>query len=326
MEHSKLEGSYVDPAAGRVTLRRYAREWQESRVHRASTERSVEIALRVHILPFLGDRPLARLRHSDVQAWARGRAEVLSPGSVANVYRVLSAVMRSAVRDRLITANPCEGVTLPRQTRLEVVPPTVEQVHALLLAMPERYRVLGTLAAGAGLRQGEALGLTVDRIDFLRRQLRVDRQLVTPGKGDPHFAPPKSDSSVRVVPLADAVLEVVSAHVARFGPGPDGLVVTYHDGRPVKRNRFGAMWRQSVERAGVGAFRFHDLRHHFASSLIAGGCSVKAVQRALGHASAKETLDTYAHLMPDGDDLTREAVERALGAAVSPACHDVDAG
>ena len=70
----------------------------------------------------------------------------------------------------------------------------------------------------------------------------------------------------------------------------------------------------------------HDLRHHYASVLIAGGCSVKVVQKALGHAKASETLDTYSHLFPDGDDLTRAAVETALGATVSRSCHGAVAG
>ena len=90
-------------------------------------------------------------------------------------------------------------------------------------------------------------------------------------------------------------------------------MVTYIDGRPVRRNRFGAMWRQSVARAGLPTFRYHDLRHHFASALIAGGCSVKVVQKALGHASAKVTLDTYGHIWPDSEDLTRRAIDQALG-------------
>jgi integrase len=187
--------------------------------------------------------------------------------------------------------------------------------------MPARYRILGVLAAGAAPRQGEALGLTVDRIDFLRRTLRVDRQLITPARGEPHLAPPKSEASARTVPLADVVLEELAAHQTRFPPGPDGLLVTYVDGRPVKRNRFGAMWRQSVARAGLAtAFRFHDRRHHFASALIAGGCSVKVGQKSLGPASARETLDTYSHLWPDSNDLTRQAIDAALGARVSPAC------
>lgn len=75
-----------------------------------------------------------------------------------------------------------------------------------------------------------------------------------------------------------------------------------------------------MARAGLpAAFRYHDLHHHFASALIAGGCSVKVVQKALGHARARETLDTYGHLWPDSEDLTRRAVELALGAAAAEA-------
>lgn len=220
----------------------------------------------------------------------------------------------------MITVSPCEAVVLPRRTQIEVVPPTVDQVRALLDAMPPRYRITGYLAAGAGLRQGEALGLTIDRVDFLRRQLRVDRQLQTPGRGQPTLAPPKSPASTRVVPLADVVLEALSEHARTFPLGTDGLLVTYGDGRPVRRNRFGAMWRQTVARAALPhAFRYHDLRHHFASALIAGGCSVKVVQKALGHASARETLDTYGHLWPDSDDLTRRAIDLVLGAPAASA-------
>jgi integrase len=63
--------------------------------------------------------------------------------------------------------------------------------------------------------------------------------------------------------------------------------------------------------------RFHDLRHFYASALISGGCSVKAVQKALGHASATETLDTYAHLWPDDEDRTRAAIGAALAGTTS---------
>lgn len=251
IEHSKLAGTYVDPVAGRITVGAYAEEWLATRVHRPSTSARVDSDLRVHILPHLGHRSLGSIRHMEVQGWVRSRSEMLSPGSVENVYRTLAAVFRAAVRGRIITVSPCEGVALPKRTHIEVVSPTVEQVRELLSAMPTRYRVAGVLAAGAGLRQGEALGLTVDRVDFLRRQLRVDRQMHTPPRGEPHLAPPKSPASTRIVPLADVVLEALAKHARAFPPGADGLILTFHDGRPVRRNRFGAMWRQSVARAGL---------------------------------------------------------------------------
>jgi integrase len=314
MEASKLHGSYVDPGAGRVTVAAYAEQWAAARVHRESSAERLEVYLRRHVLPALGNRPIGQVRHSEVQQWIKRLSETLAPGTVENVYRVLSALMRAAVRDRVIASNPCEDVELPRKPKVEIVPPTVDEVERLLGAMPDRYRILGTLAAGAGLRLGEALGLTVDRVNFLKRELRVDRQLVTISGQAPRFGPPKSDSSVRTVPLADSVLEALSAHIAAFPPGEHGLIVTHAGGSPIRRNAFGHMWRRGPQKVpDLGHVRYHDLRHHFASLLIAAGCSVKVVQKALGHASAKQTLDTYAHLWPESDDLTRAAVEAALG-------------
>ncbi len=151
--------------------------------------------------------------------------------------------------------------------------------------------------------------MTVDRIDFLRRRLTIDRQLVTPESGEPVLAEPKSSASYRTIPLADPVLDALADHLR--GVHRTHLILTDDAGRPIRRNRFGEIWRQSCARAGL-SFRFHDLRHSFASMLIAGGESVVVVQRVLGHASAKITLDTYGHLFPDAEDRTRTVLNTAL--------------
>jgi integrase len=104
----------------------------------------------------------------------------------------------------------------------------------------------------------------------------------------------------------------VSEHLARFGTGPNGLVFTNTVGRPLRRSAFGTAWHRAARAAEIPEWAtFHDLRHFSASLLISRGCSVKSVQRRLGHQSAMETLDTYSP--PDGDDETREAVDAVLG-------------
>ena len=130
-----------------------------------------------------------------------GKYEHLAPivHEIEVVFRHLASIMRAAVRDQLQHVSPCDGVKLPRRTKELIEPLTVEQVHALGAAAPARYRALVTLAAGTGLRQGECFGLTVDRVDFLRRSLRVDRQLIL-ATGDPVLADPKAPSSVRTCP------------------------------------------------------------------------------------------------------------------------------
>ena len=144
------------------------------------------------------------------------------------------------------------------------------------------------------MRQGECFGLTVDRIDFLRQTITVDRQLILPATGSPQFGPPNTAASVRTVRLPNVVAESVAGHVERWPADSDALIFTNGRCDPLRRNRFGEIWRAAVSRAGLDGLRFHDLRHFSASLLIRHGESVKVVQARLGHASASETR----HLLP----------------------------
>jgi integrase len=306
-----ITGQYVDPKAGRVTFRDYAEQWRASQVHRPVTQAYVETNLRRHVYPVLGDKPLSSVLSSDVQAWVKGMTATLAASTVGTVHGVVAGIFRAAVRDRRITANPCERTRLPKVARPRVEPLPIETVRALEAAMPGRYRALVTLAAGTGLRQGECFGLTVDRVDFLRRTLTVDRQLVTVPGRDPYLGPPKTAASVRTIPLPQAVLDALAVHLATFPA--DGFVFTSSVGTPIRRGRFGEVWRDAVRAAGAPhGTGFHGLRHFYASLLIRHGESVKTVQARLGHASAAETLDTYSHLWPDSDDRTRAAVDAVL--------------
>jgi integrase len=144
----------------------------------------------------------------------------------------------------------------------------------------------------------------VGAIDFLRRTLRVDQQLVLLPGGEPYVAAPKTPASYRTLPLPQVVVDALATHLAT--------------GRPLRRTRFSDVWRAAAAAAGIGdGVTFHDLRHYYASLLIRHGESVKVVQKRLGHKSAVETLDTYSHLWPDSEDRTREAVDEVLGQVAS---------
>ncbi len=178
------------------------------------------------------------------------------------MYRIFAAILNTAVDDRLLARSPAIGVRLPRQARDEVQPPTVDHVEALIDVMPDRYKALIFLADGTGLRQGECrFGLTVDRVDFLRRTITVDRQLILAGTGRPEFGPPKTAASVRTVALPRVLSEALAAHLERWPVGTDGLIFTNERGDPLRRNRFGEILRATVSQAGLDGLRFHDLRH-----------------------------------------------------------------
>jgi integrase len=149
-------GSYTDPRAGRVRFRDRAEQWRAAQVHRATTAAQVETHLRRHVYPTFGDRALGSIRPSEIQAWVRRLEHDLAPSTIGVVYSFLAGIFRAVVRDRLIVASPCVGIRLPKPEPKRVEPLATEKVEALIDAMPERYRALVILAAGTGLRQGEA--------------------------------------------------------------------------------------------------------------------------------------------------------------------------
>jgi len=164
------------------------------------------------------------------------------------------------------------------------------------------------LAAFAGLRLGEAAGLQVGDVNYLRRILLVRRQVQRAPGGAVEVRAPKYGSE-RSVFLPDELLELLSRHVATHRPGddPSRWMFEATPGQPPHQNTVGHQWRQACARAGVSGVTLHDLRHFYASGLIAAGCDVVTVQRALGHAKATTTLNTYAHLWPTAEDRTRRA-------------------
>ncbi|MFC6151547.1 MULTISPECIES: tyrosine-type recombinase/integrase [Mumia] len=308
-----LTGSYVDPRAGKVTFEAYARTWQDLQMHRTNTALAVDSALRVHAIPAFGKRPIASIRRSDIQSWVQAMSAELAPATVRVTFQHARSVFRAAVDDRLIARTPCERITLPRIDKPVIEPLPTETVLALEEAMPPRWRAIVRLMAGTGVRPGEAAGVTLDRIDFLRRSLRVDRQLLLTR---PHtFGPPKTDSGIRTIPLPQVVVEALSVHVAEHGTGVDQMLFANPGGGILNRDLVTRAFRDAVREVGApDGTRLHDLRHYYASLLIRHGESVKVVQARLGHASAKETLDTYSHLWPDSEDMTRAAIDSVLGA------------
>jgi integrase len=317
-----LHGDYVDPNDP-TTVKEYAESWRLAQVHRPTTRAHVETNLRRHLYPYFGNRRLASVRPSEVQAWVTRLAGQLSPATVQVIHGILAAIYKAAIRDRRVSTSPCEGTKLPRKQPKEVVPLETSVIAAIRAAIPERYRALVTLASGTGMRQGECFGLTVDRIDFLRRSVRVDRQLVLLPREPPFLAPPKTSASHRTIPLPQTVVVALSEHIRRFPIiHPDGLVFTDDDGEALRRTAFSReVWRPTIRKVPTAPATagMHDLRHYYASLLIRHGESVKTVQRRLGHATAAETLDTYSHLWPDSDDRTREAID-AVFEVVPPVC------
>ncbi len=169
--------------------------------------------------------------------------------------------------------------------------PAVEEVGRALSAAPEWFQPFIAVCAFAGLRLGEAAGLRLEDVDFLRRSISVRRQLQGETSATTESVAPKFGSE-RIVYVPAELIALLAEHVRSAGVRP-GEWLFSTAGVPLNRNSAGHQWRQVRKAAGLGGYTLHDLRHFYASGLIASGCDVVTVQRALGHSLATITLGVY---------------------------------
>ena len=313
MEADALRGiRYADPRRGAITVREYGETvFLPSMLHlRPNSADGYASRLRARVYPALGNRKMGTVTRTDVQSFVTVLSTRLAPATTRAAYAVLRAMMQHAAGadPQVIPLNPCTRVKLPQEAKRVLEPMTAEAVIALCDAITPRYRLAVVLGVGLGLREGEALGLTVMRVDFLRRKVHVREQAQ---RGE--LAPLKTKASTRTIPADEWVLNEITGHMQRFGTGPEGVITSNRSGKIAHRSAFGECWRQAVNTAGlpVGT-RFHDLRHFYASTLIAANLNPKVIQARLGHARISETMDTYGHLFPDSEDLGRGAVDAVL--------------
>lgn len=199
--------------------------------------------------------------------------------------------------------------------------PSPEQVGAAMQACDDIepwYSAFIAVCAFAGLRRAEASALRVSDVDFLRKEIRVQRQVQWTDDGQMEIRGPKYRSE-RTVFVPDGLVRILSEHIRMYRAGDDPDRWLFPGSRdpslPAHAATVGRWWR--LVRADIDIeYRLHDLRHFYASGLIAAGCDVVTVQRALGHSSASVTLDTYSQLWPDANDRTRNAAASLLDQAL----------
>jgi integrase len=338
MEADALRGiRYADPRRGAITVEEYAdTKFMPAMLHlRGNSVDTYQSHLKTHVYPALGKRKIGTVTRTDVQSFVTAISAKLAPSTVETVYAVLRAMMQAAVQDdpQVIAVNPCTRIKLPKVEKRVLEPLSAAEVMALYRAISPRYKVVVVLCAGLGLR--EAFGLIKPRIDFLRRKVHILSQAQ---RGE-LTAALKTSASTRTIPADDWVLNEVSSHIQKFGTGKGESIVTNRLGRIPRRSAFGDSWRNAVAAARtcgkepadpkpggecgkkecadpahclVKGTRVHDLRHFYASTLIAANLNPKVIQVRLGHATISETMDTYGHLFPDSEELGRGAIDSAL--------------
>jgi integrase len=314
----EARGDWIDPRLGKTPFAEYAPAWMKSRLHKTGTTDTYEFHLRNHVLPTFGKCGLAAIRPTMVQQWVKELQSVkgLAPSTIETIYVIFASIMRGAVRDGYIRKTPCADIRLPEKTPTVVRLLTPGQVLDLARAMPERYRPLVLLGAGAGLRQGEAFGLARDRVDVEAGMITIDQQVVIVAR-HPVLAPPKTSASVRDVPMPRFLKEAVTGHAEKLSLAEKDVLCRTPRRTLLRRDYFNReIWKPAVKAAGLPEdTTFHDLRHTFASTALASGVPISEVSRWLGHKSITTTVDLYGHLVPEASGRARDALDGAFAAA-----------
>ena len=263
------------------------------------------------------DVPIGRISSAHVEEWVKAmtrpapsRKKGLAPTTIRMRANYVQMVFTAAVRDRRIPDSPAADVKLPKEERAEEAMkiPTEEQVAAVLEKAEDCFRPFIAVCAFAGQRLGEAAGLRVQDVDFLRRSIRVEQQVQGENNVGLRIVDPKQFSK-RTVYVPEDLTLMLGRHVEEIGAREHAgqLYFFSNGGSLFQRNSAGHQWRQAAKAAGLTGFTLHSLRHYYASGLIAAGCDVVTVQRAMGHSQPSITLNTYSHLWPSAEDRTREA-------------------
>jgi integrase len=304
-----------DPDLGRVSFGEYAEAWIKERPGlRPNTVQVYGYVLTRHLLPSFGNRAVADIREAHVRRW---RGELLGSGAssatVAKAYRLMKAIMSTAVDDGIVQRNPCRvrGGGQDRSPERPVL--SVGEVVALVEVMPERYRALVLLAAFGSLRWGELAALRRCDVDVEQGTIRVERSLTELAGGGYVFGPPKSEAGRRVVVVPAVIGPVLADHVATFtASSPDSLVFTSPTGVLLRDGNFRRrVWGPALAEAGLSGIHFHDLRHTGNTLTATTGASLRELMDRMGHSSPRAAL-IYLH----GSDARQRVIADGLNRLV----------
>lgn len=312
------------PAGERLSLGDVAARYQvdlKRRGRKPSTLLAVDLAVRVHLGPFFGDRALDAIKPEDVESlMGKMESDGLAPKTIRNYIGTLSALFNYArgPRRRWASSNPCEGLELPERVQeAEIRFLDLAELDALIDAVPAGQwqridRAMFLAAAMTGLRQGELIALRWRDIDWPAGRVRVRQNYV---RGE--FGTPKSRRSTRSVPLADRVAgELDRLYTSRYGDQEHGdhadelVFPSLETGGPQQRSNLFDRFRVAVKAAQLDDARvFHDLRHTFGTQMASAGVPLRTLQEWMGHRDLA-TTQIYADYAPNPHEA--ELVEAAF--------------
>jgi integrase len=292
---------------------------------RENTRRDYERNIRLYLVPYFTGVKVRTITPEMIEAFRRhllekeirikrGEKEIVKKGvgrrTINKCHTLLSAMLRYALRYRWLSYNPAAEVRKLRAESEQHERPADEnilspsEVRKLLENAGDQWRPILLMAVSTGMRQGELLGLQWGDIDWTAKQVHVRRQY-----NSGRFSDLKTKFSRRKIGLPDELIHELKKWKLRCPKGEHDLMFPNGAGNPENHgNLLRRGFYPALRHAGLRHIRFHDLRHTFASFLIAKNVHPKRIQALLGHSTIKITMDVYGHLMNEDDNDAAEKV------------------
>lgn len=320
-EAQKLDEAGMLVPVDKQTVESYMKEWLETekRNWEPSTYQGNVYKFQAHILPHLGNIKLQKLTTRQVQAFVNvlSDQEDLAASTVKINFAMLNASLAEAVKKKLISANPCTDVSLPKMEERDYVFLSAEQAQHLLGAVKDhKLGVLIAVALATGMRRGELLGLRWADVNLEKETLTVKHNVTYVSKKGFHDGSPKTKAGKRTIDLAQSAIETLKAHRTRQlaqrlkAPVWEDMDLVFPNakGYYMHPTNVDQMFKRIIAKivAVPQEMRFHDLRHTCATLLLSKSVPVHVVQKMLGHAKASTTIDIYGHAIPG---MGKEAVK-----------------
>lgn len=264
-----------------------------------STIRSYKDHYRLHLKDFFKEIKLNDVNTLIISQFVKQKQkEGLSAKTINNILTSMGTIFNWAIENGYTLFNPAQRIKKLKVEHEEMNFLTKDEIEAILTYAqnnyPDFYPLLLT-AIYSGMRRGEILALTWDCINFKKSTLKVTKTLF---RGV--ITTPKTKNSIREIKVPKKLMDVLWKLKNSAKSNELNLVFSQTNGKFIDAdNMIKRRFNKVLDGAGVSRIRFHDLRHTYASLLLAKDMNIKYIQKQMGHASFEITMNTYAHLMPE---------------------------
>ena len=302
------------------TVEQWCHEWLWSYKRNSVKQKTFdqyETILRTHIIPDIGDIRLADLKTMHIQRIITKMDDSgLSHRTIEVMKIVMHAALKQAQRNKLVGENVCENVVLPRKQPKRIRVLNEDEQTKLIAALKDNYIGRGLLfALYTGMRRGEVLALKWSDYDKNEKTISITKALSrvrtynkNGNKTMLTVTTPKTDTSIRTVPLIDKAVELLAEHkrkqerymelVGDYYTDND-LIFSSSRGDYLDPGNFNRKLNKTVKKIGIAQISPHALRHSFATRGLEAEVSLKAMQELLGHSSITVTGDIYTHILKE---------------------------